>query len=217
MSNSLNFLIVDSQSVVRQGLRSVIKANYPFADIFNACSVEQATETISEKNISIVIFDININEGDSLQFIKDTLNVFPKTKFLIFTSLSESCYALRYIKAGVCGFLCKKSPLNEIKKALDEVLYNGKYFSKFIQDKIFDNYVSSSEVNPLEDLSEREMEITRLLVKGKGNLEISRILEIRQNTVSTIKKRIFKKIGIDNLVDLVSYYKMNAMTTAESA
>lgn len=207
MSNNLNFLIVDSQSVVRQGLRSVIKSSYPFAEIYNAINLEQAEEKLSQYKMDILIIDINFSDGDSLKLIKDILKKKNKTKILVFTNLNESCYALRYIKAGVSGFLSKKAQLCDIKKALDEVLYNGKYFSEQIQEKIFTNYVSDgADVNPLEELSEREIEITRLLVKGKGNLEISKILDIRQNTVSTVKKRIFKKIGIDNLVDLVAVY-----------
>lgn len=206
MSNSLSFLLVDSQSVVRQGLRSVIKSNYPFADIYNANTPQEAIEKLKQTKIDILIIDAVCSENDCTSDIKDILKVNSKLKILVFTNLSESYYALRFIKAGVAGFLDKKSQLKEIKRALDEVLYKGKYFSPYIQEKIFDNYVSQENLNPLEDLSEREIEITRLLVRGKGNIEISQILEIRQNTVSTIKKRIFKKVGIDNLVELVSFY-----------
>ncbi|MEZ4854542.1 LuxR C-terminal-related transcriptional regulator [Flavobacterium sp.] len=207
-SNKISFLIVDTQSVVRQGLRSIIKSNYPFADIYCADTICKAEESIKNNSISFLIIDVQCCNGDAKAFLNRTMELTVKPKVLVFTNLTESHYILSLIKAGISGFLGKKSQLAEIKLALDEIMFKGKYFSQHIQEKMLNNYISQDEtLNAFEDLSEREIEITRLLAHGKANSEISEILSIRQNTVSTIKKRIFKKVGIDNLVELVSFYK----------
>ena len=84
----------------------------------------------------------------------------------------------------------------------------GKYISQRIKDKILDNYMSNKSINPLDQLSNREIEVARLMVQGYGNLEISSMKKLQKTTISTFKKRIYEKLNIDNLVALIGI--MNA-------
>jgi DNA-binding NarL/FixJ family response regulator len=71
-----------------------------------------------------------------------------------------------------------------------------------------DSYITKKPINPLEQLSNREIEVARLLIKGYGNLEIAELLNIKKSTVSTFKNRIFEKLDIDNLADLIDFFQL---------
>lgn len=85
-------------------------------------------------------------------------------------------------------------------------LEHGKYISAPMKEKIIDNYMQKIPINPLDQLSDRELEIARLLIKGFGNLEISILKSLQKTTVSTYKKRIFEKLNIDNLPALIEIF-----------
>ncbi len=124
----------------------------------------------------------------------------------MFSALEEDIYALRYINAGAHGFLNKTSSETEMKEALSTFIQTGKYFTPNIKEKILDKFMYKKNLNPLDQLSDREMEVALLLIKGYGNLEISLMKMIQPTTVSTYKKRIFEKLSIDNLVSLIDVF-----------
>ena len=129
-------------------------------------------------------------------------------KILIFSALDEDIYALRYLNAGASGYLNKGSNEDEMKQALKSMMVTGKYITQNIKDRILDSYISKKPINPLEQLSNREVEVARLLIKGFGNLEIAEMLNIKKSTVSTFKNRIFEKLEIDNLADLIDFFNL---------
>ncbi len=88
------------------------------------------------------------------------------------------------------------------------MMLSGKYITQNIKDKILDSYISKKPVNPLEQLSNREVEVARLLIKGYGNMEIAEQLQVKKSTVSTFKNRIFEKLEINNLADLIDFFQL---------
>ena len=126
----------------------------------------------------------------------------------MFSAYDESRYALRYIHAGANGFLNKYSKDEEIINAVKSMLETGKYISDVVKEIIIENALLKNPVNPLEKLSDREIEVAELLVNGDGNLEISNKLKIQMTTVSTFKTRIFDKLGINNVVKLVEILRV---------
>jgi DNA-binding NarL/FixJ family response regulator len=95
-----------------------------------------------------------------------------------------------------------------MKQALTSMILSGKYITQNIKDRILDSYISKTPINPLEQLSNREVEVARLLIKGYGNLEISDLLKIKKTTVSTFKNRVFEKLEIDNLPALIELFHL---------
>lgn len=92
---------------------------------------------------------------------------------------------------------------------MQKIRTDGKYFTAEITEKMDSSILNDEPFNPFEKLSSREMEITKLLVKGYGNLEISNALELQMSTVSTYKNRVFEKLQINNLVELIEKYNLN--------
>ncbi|NMH26264.1 response regulator transcription factor [Flavobacterium solisilvae] len=203
-----SFLIADDHSIVRQGVSLLIKELFFNVKIFHAGSFKETLKIASENKIDLLILDINFPDGNSLSIMTEAKAMQPDMKILIFSALDEDIYALRYLNAGASGYLNKGSNEDEMKQALKSMMVTGKYITQNIKDRILDSYISKKPINPLEQLSNREVEVARLLIKGFGNLEIAEMLNIKKSTVSTFKNRIFEKLEIDNLADLIDFFNL---------
>jgi DNA-binding NarL/FixJ family response regulator len=203
-----SFLIADDHSIVRQGVSLLIKELFFNVKIFHAGSFKETLKITSENKIDLLILDINFPDGNSLSIMSEAKAIQPEMKILIFSALDEDIYALRYLNAGASGYLNKGSSEDEMKQALKSMMISGKYITQNIKDRILDSYISKKPINPLEQLSNREVEVARLLIKGFGNLEIAEMLNIKKSTVSTFKNRIFEKLEIDNLADLIDFFNL---------
>lgn len=159
------------------------------------------------RQIEIVVIDAIFPDGNSLNIISDIRSLKPDIKILVFSGVDESTQSIKYINAGANGFLSKLSEESEIKEAILKIHQTGKYISSITQDILIDSLQNRSSINPLQKLTERELEIAELYAKGYGNLEIANNLNVKQNTISTIKKRIFDKLHIENVVDLADLIK----------
>lgn len=202
------FLVADDHSIVRNGLSMVIKNSFENVVLYQAGTFQEIQIQVATTKIDLLIMDISFPEGRTLNLLPELKALQPEMKILIFSSFDEEVYALRYIKAGADGYLNKLSTPEEIQKALATIIQEGKYTSNSIKDKIVESFIYKKLDNPLEQLSEREIEIATLLVKGYGNLEISNELNLKATTVSTYKNRVFEKLGITNLSSLIQKFQM---------
>jgi DNA-binding NarL/FixJ family response regulator len=202
------FLIADDHSIVRNGLALVIKSTFDNVVLYQAANFDEIKNQVAEIKIDLLILDINFPEGNTLSILPQLKTLQPIMKILIFTSYDEDVYALRYIKAGADGYLSKLCSPEEIQLAITRIMTEGKYMSSILNTKIIDSFMLKTTDNPLEKLSERELEIATLLVKGFGNLEISNELNLKATTVSTYKARIFEKLEVTNLPALIQKFEL---------
>ncbi|MCR4033825.1 MULTISPECIES: response regulator transcription factor [Flavobacterium] len=207
-SNSYKFLIADDHSVVRQGVSLIIKELFLNASISMAGNFKDTFKLLRENEFDLLILDVNFPDGNSLSVLSEIKAIQPDLKILIFSAYDENIYAMRYLNAGASGYLNKETTEDEMKSAINSMISSGKYITQNIKDKILDSYISKKPVNPLDLLSNREIEVARLLIKGYGNLEILELLNIKKTTVSTYKNRIFEKLEIDNLADLIKLFQL---------
>lgn len=202
------FLIADDHSIVRQGVALMIRELFFNASVLQAGSFKEILSTLKQQTVDLLILDISFPDGNSLNLIGQAKALQPEVRILIFSAYDENLYALRYLNAGASGYLNKGCTEEEMKHALISMMVSGKYVTQNIKDQILDSYISKKPLNPLELLSDREIEVARLLIKGFGNMEISETLKIKKSTVSTFKNRIFEKLAIDNLPDLIDLFQL---------
>lgn len=208
LSNNYSFLIADDHSVVRQGVSLLIKEYFLNAKIYQSGTFKDTFKVLQETKIDLLVLDINFPDGNSLNIITEIKNIQPDVKILIFSAYDEDIYAMRYLNTGASGYLNKGTSEEEMQQALKSMILSGKYITQNIKDRILDSYISKKPINPLEQLSNREVEVARLLIKGYGNLEISDLLNVKKTTVSTFKSRIFEKLEIDNLAALIELFQL---------
>ena len=203
-----NFISADDHSVVTQGMSFILKDLYKDATVYQIESFSEIIKVLNSTTIDLLILDINFPDGSSLNLLPTLKKIQPDLKILIFSGYDEDIYAVRYLSAGANGYLSKLSSEEEIKHAIKTVMTFGKYTSKNIQDKIMDSYILKKPSNPLEQLSNREIEIAKFLVEGKSNIDICKSLSIKKTTVSTYKNRIFEKLSIDTLSGLIQIFQL---------
>lgn len=207
-SNNYSFLIADDHSVVRNGVSLIVKELFLNAAIHKAGNFKEIFNVLKEVKVDLLILDVNFPEGNSISILSEIKTIQPDIKIMIFSVYDENIYAMRYLNAGASGYVNKEISEDEIKYAINTIISSGRYITQNIKDKILDFYISKKPVNPLDLLSNREIEVAQLLIKGYGNLEILELLNIKKTTVSTYKNRIFEKLEIDNLADLIKFFQL---------
>lgn len=198
------FLIADDHGLIRQGVAFMIEDLNENYEVVFASNISKIFEMLENHDLDIAIFDVHFQDGNILEILSKVKQNHPHIKILIYTGLDEEANALIYLNAGADGFLSKISNEEVVKDALRNMIEFGKYISPLTQSLLLESLKNPNTRNPISRLTNREMEIAQLYAKGMGNLEIANQLDVKQNTVSTIKKRIFEKLGIDNIVELIS-------------
>ena len=200
-------LVADDHFVVKGGLEMILSKHYSDFQIDFASDLNEILSKIKKHTFDLIILDADFEEDNSINFISDIFVIQPQITILIYSGLDEDLYAPKFFELGVMGFLSKLSNESDIITAIACVLKGEHYLSKNMKDKLLKGLLKRTK-DPINTLSKREFEIMSLLAKGNGNLEISNKLNIRPTTISTYKKRIFKKLKITNLSELIELFKI---------
>lgn len=207
-------LIADDHSIVRLGASIIIQECLPDADIQQAETYDEVFEQLNKASCDLLLLDINMPGGNNIKVIKELLSLQPELKILIFSSYEENLYALRYINAGACGYLNKSTAMSELKNAIESILTRGKYMSEAVKElyiqKLTTSKSSFDKSNPLHKLSNREMDVAKHLIKGLGILEVAKLMELSSSTVSTYKSRVFEKLNVGNIPELIELFKLHS-------
>ncbi|WP_026451271.1 response regulator transcription factor [Aequorivita capsosiphonis] len=211
MHTGTRILVADDHGIVRMGLVQVIKQLRPHALLSEVEDYKSLSALISKESFELVILDVNMPNG-TLQQAIDFIHIKqPKLKILVFSSQDEQLYALRYLKMGADGFLNKLSSKEKIDEALSAMLQKGRYISEEIRDSMFSHTLNKPQSSsPLETLSNRELEVANKLVEGLPLKELSNQLNLHTSTVSTYKNRVFEKLEIHSIPELVEILRMYA-------
>lgn len=199
-------LIVDDHLVVRTGVSIILEEKIKHISITTSEDFNQTLKILKEKKFDLIILDINIPGGRNTAMIEEIRNIQEDVKILIFSVYEEETHACPYIIAGANGYLNKLSDKKKLCSAIDSILKTGNYLTPDIIKELVKASTNKESINPLDKLSKREREISELLVHGDGNIEIANKLSIQLTTVSTHKNKIFNKLNIKNIVELISLF-----------
>lgn len=197
------FLLVDDHVVVRTGLGLMIQRYFEPCTITEASNGQEALDKLKTKKFDLIVLDIHMPDTDALGLMEYIHAQYSEARVLIYSMGAEHIYAKRFLKAGARGFVSKEAPLEEIVKAVTQVLENRRYLSEELAMALANESESSRKAdNPFNRLSAREFEIATLLLSGKTISEISREISIQISTVGTHKARLFEKLGVTNILQL---------------
>src|SRR4028118_1822513 len=201
----MRFLVADDHSIVRMGLKLMLEDDYAGVIIDEAENGNETVEKIKLYHYDLLILDFQMPNTDTFSIISNVLARDSSLKILIYSLASEKIYAGKLLKAGVKGFLSKEAKNTELLKAVKVVLRDGIYASE--QAGSNDTQGAPGFNNPFTSLSNKEMDILAYLVQGKTTKEISTLLNLQLSTISTHKFRIFKKLNVNNMVELIALSK----------
>lgn len=195
-------LIADDHSVVRLGTKIVLQRNIDELEIDFAENYDQVKEKIKAGNFDLLILDIEMENSIYKYMIKELKSIQQDLKILVFSS-SEENIGLDYVQEGAEGYLNKLNNDEVLVKAVTSIFEEGYYYPP----KLVQLSGRPQRKDPQEVLSERELQVFKLLGEGNGSLEIANALNVQAGTVGTYKKRIYNKLGIKNIIDLFKVYR----------
>jgi DNA-binding NarL/FixJ family response regulator len=207
--NDERIIVADDHGIVRMGLIQTIKRLRPDAIISEVEDFKSLYKVILKEELDLAIMDVNMPNG-SIQEAIDYIKIHkPQLKILIFSSQDEDLYAIRYLKMGADGYLSKQSSTAVIETALSAILTTGRYISEEVKEAIFlESLNGPTKKTTLESLSDRELQIANKLAEGIPLKELSNQLNLHSSTVSTYKNRLFEKLKIRSIPELVEILRL---------
>ena len=204
-------LIADHQQIVRRGLRVLIESLPSKYHVFEASTCAEAKQMLLTLDIQYIISDMFLADGSILSAIHQLMNNRKKTTVLIYSMIDEKIYARRLVQKGVRGFVSKDAPLSELENALRCFLNGDIYLSQRMQEYLLMPPIADSLVNPIDSLSDRELEVVEYVITGMELKEIAEILKRDITTVSTYRRRAYQKLGVHNIIELKDKYLLYKM------
>ncbi len=214
----MNIIIIDDHQIFAQGVAELIKRSHlDVNNIFMAFSGKEGLAYFNNQHaIDVVITDLNLPHFSGIQVIEYVRQNYPKTKVVVLTQYYSKALTQKLNDLSVDGYLTKNLSHQEIISALWNISSNKKFISQEVKS-VFDEYdFSFSSEDTIIDgfikkhsLSPREVEIMKLLVTNMTNQEIGDQVNISMETVRTHRKNIYRKIGVNNVLDLFKFLRMN--------
>jgi two-component system invasion response regulator UvrY len=205
-------LVADDHVIVREGLKSIIREICPVMEVDEATDGDSVFDFVKKTSYDILVLDVNMPGTDAVSMITNILAYKEDSKILVFSMNEEHLYAKRFFKLGVLGYLDKESAAEEIKKALQNVLNAKLYMSENLKRFLLDDMIEIDKENPFQELTNRELQIVKYLLKGYSPAQIKETLNLHSSTVGTHKIRTFEKLKVKNvfeLRELASLYQLD--------
>ena len=202
----MRILIADDHTIVREGIKMLLTEEYPLAEIIDVSDSVELLKLVWTENWDIIISDISMPPGDSgLEAVKKIEEYKPNMPVIILSMHAPEQYAVKAIQSGASGYLTKGAATLELVNAVNQVLSGKKYLTPEVANVLADAFENNNSTKTINNLSERECEVFRLLANGKTISEIAKGLGLSTNTISTFKSRVFDKLGFHNNLELIKY------------
>jgi DNA-binding NarL/FixJ family response regulator len=199
-------LIVDDHPILRQGLRRVMENEADLAVCGESETVRDARTAIKELNPDVVIADISLKQGDGIELVREVRAHYPQLPILMLSIHDETIYAERMLAAGANGYIMKQAAGDQFLVALRRVLDGGIYVSEAVGTHMIQKFASDggyAAANPIDRLSNRELQILHMIGKGISTRETAQSLNLSIKTVESHRQRIKRKLNLSTGTQLV--------------
>jgi DNA-binding NarL/FixJ family response regulator len=206
MAQKNKILLVDDHPLVREWLANLINEQTDLRVCGEASNSPQAFQKIGAEKPDIVIVDISLEGGSGIELIKNIKAAHPDVAMIVLSMHDESLYAERALRAGARGYIMKREATKKILQAIRAVLGGKLYISDKISDAMAEKFVEgrpTATASPVEQLSDRELEVFQLLGRGFSTRQIADHLRVGFKTVQTYSARLKEKLKLDNATQLL--------------
>lgn len=204
-------LIVDDHEIIRRGLVQVLQELDDSHQFDEANDGPSAMKKLRADPYGAVLLDIALGDRDGFDLLKNIRSEFPDLGVVMLSVYPESQFAVRAIRSGAHAYLNKGCSPNELNTALVKARQGQVYVNSGTATLLALDIRCPSDRPPHEKLSNRELQVLRALAVGQSIAEIASQLNLSGNTVSTYRTRVFEKLGLKNLVDLINYAQQHGL------
>jgi DNA-binding NarL/FixJ family response regulator len=206
-----NVLIADDHEVTRRGLREILREAYDGVEVCEASDSSSVLARLPERDWDLILLDVLMPGGTVLETISGIRIQAPTVPILILTAVTEIEYVLQTMKAGANGLIHKHQAADDLLNAVNQVANGGRYLHPDTAIAIAAGLPGKSAELVHLRLSSRELEIFRLIAKGRAVKEIAGDLGLSDKTVATYLGRIREKTGLTSHVDIARYALQHAL------
>jgi two-component system invasion response regulator UvrY len=196
----MKVLLVDDHAIVRSGLRRLFAA-LPGVQILEAATGREALAVVRAERPALVVLDLNLPGLGGLELLRRVLTEHPQARVVVLSMHAEALYATRALRAGAAGYLSKNASPEELLEAVRRVAEGGRYIEADIAQGLALQAAGAGSL--MERLTERDLEIMRLLGDGQGLSYIADALGVSYKTVANTCSQIKAKLGVARTADLV--------------
>lgn len=196
---------MDDHPIVREGLSMRISAQDDFQVCGEAATEDEAFSLVDSTRPDVIIVDISLKNGNGIDLVKRVKAKFPSVKMLVLSGFQDSLYAERALRAGAMGYLNKQDANEKILDGIRTILEGKRFVSPEIAQRLINHALGSGDIakSPIERLSDRELEIFRMIGEGKTTSAIANTLFVSTHTVDTHRENIKRKLDAKNAGELI--------------
>jgi len=200
-------LVVDDHPLFCEGLRQMIERDPDLQVCGEAPTEEEAMKAVPRLRPDLVIVDISLGTGSGIDLVKEIKAGYPSIPILVISMHEEEVYAERALRAGALGYVMKQEPGRVVKAAIRKALSGQVHMSERMSSSLIGKLLRAGGVpeTPIQTLSDRELDVFRLLGEGKATREIAERLGVTQTTVNSFRARIKEKLGVANAEEVKTY------------
>lgn len=201
----MNILIADDHEMIRRGVRDLLSREYPKARITEAGDAAGAIARLMNGTWDLLVLDINMPGRSGLEVLAEARRLQPGASAVVLSMCPEEEYAVQAFKLGAAAYLNKASAGDELLMAIRKVLAGGKYVSSALAERLANRLAGVETSAPHEALSNRELQVLRLIAQGRTIKEIASDLSLSEKTIGTYRLRIAEKMRLSSNVELARY------------
>jgi two-component system response regulator NreC len=201
MHATIRIVLADDHAVVRKGLRLLLDSEQDFQVVAEAGDLDSAQRYVRGHHPAVLVLDLNMPGGSSLEAIPVIREQAPNTQIVVLTMQPEPVFARRALGAGAIGYVLKEAADDELVEAVRRAAAGESYLNPRLGARL----AAEPPPGPPDDLSEREVDVLRLIALGHTNAEIGEQLYLSVRTVETHRAHIQQKLGLSSRAQLVGY------------
>ena len=198
----IRVLLADDHDLVRTGIKSLLAGAGGVEVVGEANSGENAIKMIKELQPNVVLMDVKMPGIGGLEATRRIARQYPDTKVLVVTAYADEPYPSRVLQAGAMGYITKDTGVDEMVQAIKMVNAGRRYLSPEIAQQLALKHLSDDSESPLDQISEREMQVLIMITSGQKVGDISDQLCLSPKTVNSYRYRLFEKLGVNSDVEL---------------
>jgi two-component system, NarL family, response regulator NreC len=210
--DSIGIVIADDHAVVRRGLKQLLSAEPDFEVLAEAGDIDDARRYVRGHHPQVLVLDLNLPGGSSLKHIPAIRAESPDTQIVVLTMQNEPAYAREALGAGALGYVLKEAAENELVEAVRRAAVGDTYLNPRLGARV----AAEPPPGPPDGLSEREVDVLRMISLGYTNAEIAEQLYLSVRTVETHRAHIQQKLRLGSRAELVRYALDHKLIQAEA-
>ncbi len=203
--NMIQLVIADDHPIIINGVAALLKQDDEINLVKEVYDGLQLLEFLKENKVDVVLLDINMPEINGVDACRLIKNQHPDTRVLAFSQYNEKRFVKRLLKSGANGYLLKNSPASELIAAIKMVHQGGMYLSKELPNIFYENKSQTQTDSLFPDISQRELDVLKLICEELNTQEIADRLFISKHTVETHRANLLLKVGVKNTAGLVKW------------